>query len=177
LIKVVERETIYSDSSQSSVLKVLGYLKVSRQVLIKSSDRFRSMLAGCFKEAGQDIVAVENESFTSLEVWFRLFHGSMNDDMYGIEVEEVWNVIALGHKRFLHNDRLNKWFIEFWTRRKVTFENDELRELMYPAHEFDYPQAFAYVTKKLAYESTGHIAEHNPSNHRNLGLPQRIIGK
>lgn len=101
----------------------------------------------------------------------------MNDDTYAISVEEVWNVIALGHKRLLHNDRLNKWFAKFWACRKSTFDTEDSRELMYPTHELDHPRAFAYVTRKLAYEWTCHIEERNPSRYRNLHLPQRIIGK
>lgn len=62
----------------------------------------------------------------TLEVWFRCFHGTMNDEMYEIPVEEVYNVISMGQKRLLKNDQLNGWFTEFWIRRKSTFSTEEV---------------------------------------------------
>jgi hypothetical protein len=44
----------------------------------------------------------------------------MNDEMYDISIREVWNILAVGRKRLLQNDRLNDWFAEFWMRRKNT---------------------------------------------------------
>jgi hypothetical protein len=40
--------------------------------------------------------------------------------MYDISIREVWNILAVGRKRLLQNDRLNDWFAEFWMRRKNT---------------------------------------------------------
>lgn len=54
---------------------------------------------------------------------------------------------------------------------------DALQELVYLCYELDHAEGFKIVTRRLVYESRGHIKESNPSEHPHLCLPERVMSK
>lgn len=162
--------------------KLLAIFKVSRQVLMGSSAHFQAMLDphGNFTEAKQKTVDLENENPNAVEIWFRYFHKNV-DESYQIPINEIRAVIEC-HRRYLFPlEKLNAWFGEYMKRnggeKFDKFSIEELRQLLFPCQEFDHAEGFAYATKKLVYETPGHIHEDLPSSFSHLHLEPRIISK
>lgn len=142
------------------------------------------MLLGPFKEANQDVVEFEDSNATVIELWFRILHGKMTDAMYSREkigIKQIWTAIQTGRQYLLPIEYLEGWF-EKWFHQNSggpdlpNFDNPDLRALLYPCLEFDCANGFAGVTEKLAYNSGGHITEINPTQLKNLHVPNRLIG-
>jgi len=179
-IMVCEYDFRTTDGRGSHLLVKTATMKVSRKVLMDNSDHFKKMLSGDFKEGSRDVIEFHEDTICSAELWFRALHGNLIDDSYRIEREEIYNAIAFSRKYFIHLEKLNKWFEIYWSRLdRKNLEMDDLGELIYLAYSeaFDHPKAFAYVTLKMAHTGDGHIEEHNPSRHRELHVPGRVIRK
>jgi len=158
--------------------RLLASFKVSRDILIKESSTFKAALQGFFAEAKSSIVDVEEGTVTSLELWFRIIHNAMTEDMYAIPIIEIWEAIAVADFRDFPETMLNDWFAK-WLQRKnyEKLGGKEMRQLLYPCRLLNYgegssvlPRAFAFMTKKLAYEAVEHIVEINPTRHYYLHL-------
>jgi hypothetical protein len=54
---------------------------------------------------------------------------------------------------------------------------DEMRQLLFPCHEFDHARGFAFLSRKLTYGMADHITEHNPTVHNHLHLEGNVIGE
>ncbi|KUJ21789.1 uncharacterized protein LY89DRAFT_608287, partial [Mollisia scopiformis] len=149
---------------------------------MRSSDHFQKMLdpAGNFAECKQKIVDLENANPIAVELWLRYFHGKLDDESLKIPIGELRALIECHRRYFFPLEKLNKWF-EQWMEHKggkkmKKFSLDELRKLMYPCQEFNHAQGFAYATKKLVYETPGHVHEDTPLAFGHLHLEPRIIG-
>jgi hypothetical protein len=176
MIKVIEYDfTTADDRGPSHILKT-ALMKVSRHVLVNNSTTLKTMLSGCFKEAGSNFIELHEDTVHSLELWFRVLHGNIGDGSYEIERVEIWNAIQLSRKYFFHLEKLNTWFAVYWSRLvKKNLETDDLKELLYPSQALKHSVAFAYITKTLAHICTGHIEERNPSRHLQLHVEGRVI--
>ncbi|PMD22011.1 hypothetical protein NA56DRAFT_748364 [Hyaloscypha hepaticicola] len=159
-IMVCEYDFRTTDGRSSHLLVKTATMKVSR------------------KEGSRDVIEFHEDTICSAELWLRALHGNLIDDSYLIEREGIYNAIAFSRKYFIHLQKLNKWFEIYWSRLdRKNLEMDDLGELIYLAYSeaFDHPKAFAYVTLKMAHTGDGHIEEHNPSRHRELHVPGRVI--
>jgi len=76
----------------------------------------------------------------------------------------MWNMIDLADKcdLVLSGDKAKVWFALWYTQQKNAITTRQCRELMYPALRFNHAEAFARVTKQLAYNVPGHIEELMP---------------
>lgn len=132
---------------------------------------------------GQDTVLQRDDTTViAMRLWLRILHGNVDGDLglYNIEVEEIWNALALGKTCGFHLEMMGDWFDGFWAPLAVGFNNreqDYLKSLLFPCWILDRAVAFAKVTKRLAYICIGHIEENNPTRHRDLHVPSRVIGK
>jgi hypothetical protein len=158
--------------------RVLAVFKVSRQVVSRNSRQFGMMLMGVFQEAGQHVIDIEEGTVNSLELWFRVLHDAMTDEMYCIPIEDVWEAIEVCGYRNFDIKRLNTWFEKWFSSTDLEeLEIEDMCTLLYPCHEFNHAKGFAFLTKSLAYQMAGHITEINPTSHRHLHLEGNVIGE
>jgi hypothetical protein len=153
-------------------------MRVLRQTLVNSSKHFKIMLntKGQWKEASQDEVILEDDTVTSIELWFRVLHSKMTEDMFEIPVEEIWHALAAGRKYFLKMETLQDWFGAWWGHEHEKYVDFErANELLYPCQELNHAHGFAEITKMLVYDKIGHISEINPTYHRHLHLGHNVI--
>ncbi|KAL2075340.1 hypothetical protein VTL71DRAFT_283 [Oculimacula yallundae] len=178
IIKVVEYDLeAFGQDGNHPVLKTASF-KVSRQTLLANCDSavFKAMLSGAFKEGRESVVTLHEDSVASVELWLRRFYDAFNEDSYEIPIVEVWNAIGFGRKYLFHGEKLNAWFMTYISKQKAMgFSKEDLMEWLYPCEAFSHPVGFAYITKMLAHEGTGHIQERNPSRYRDLHVEGRVI--
>jgi hypothetical protein len=172
-----ETEFIILADGKKITGRVLASYKVSRKILIENSNQFNVMLNGNFAEARQSTVDIKEGTVESLELWFRVLHGTMSEDMYTIPIHEVWEAIEVAQYRGFPIEKLNAWFSNWFSRKDFTkMDIDEMRALLYPCKEFDHAHAFAKLTRHLAYNMADHITEENPTRHRDHHLDGNVIG-
>ena len=70
--------------------RILATYKVTRKVLTDNSVQFNRMLTGQFMEANQKVIDVKEGTVASLELWFRVLHKKMADEMCAISIKDVW---------------------------------------------------------------------------------------
>lgn len=163
--------------------KLLASFKVSRQVLMRNSPKFETMLDpdGKFAEAKQKIIDLKNNSAEAIEIWFRLFHKKFNEDSYKLKLDDLRAVIECHREHLFHLEKLNAWFATWMEHNGGSdygkFSLDHLRGLLYPCQEFDHAEGFMYATRKLSYETPGHVREDLPTAFGHLHLEPRIICK
>ncbi|TVY32541.1 hypothetical protein LOCC1_G008768 [Lachnellula occidentalis] len=164
--------------------KIHGQFKVSRKVMVDSSSYFKAMLSSNWAESRQSVVDIECERPTSAELWYRVFHKSLvPDSLYDIPIDMIGNVIQYGGlvQEVKGSDadleELREWFkkcLERLDLPKIT--TDELKMLLYPCYAFNHAQGFATVTKRLAYEMSGHVTEISTTEDRSIHLDGNVIG-
>jgi hypothetical protein len=158
--------------------RVLAIFKVSRQVLSKNSPQFGTMLMGVFEEAGQRVIDIQEGTVNSLELWFRVLHDAMTDEMYCIPVKDVWEAIEVCCYRDFDIEKLYTWFEKWFSFMNLEeLKLEDMCKLLYPCHEFDHAEGFAFLTKSLAYRAAGHIPEINPTSHRHHHLEGNVMGE
>ncbi|KAH9216437.1 hypothetical protein DL95DRAFT_460295 [Leptodontidium sp. 2 PMI_412] len=143
--------------------EIVATMKVSKKVMIENSAPSMAMLnpSGTWAESGATTLDLCHENVAAVELWMKVLHDSVVEDSFKTtSIETIWIAIEAMNG----GNRLYK------------FSVDDLRQLMYLCHEFDDARGFADVTRRLAYENEGHIAEKNPTRFRHLHLQQRIIG-
>ena len=98
-------------------------------------------------------------------------------------LKEVWNVVGVGAKFDISYQSLEvlrpwpaKWYEQ--NRRNATLDQELAQQLALLYFVFSHTEGFMKVTKWLAYNSSGHIIEKNPTEHRRLQLkPRAFVGK
>ena len=151
---------------------------VSRQVLIDNSSQFKALLRGKFEEANQNVIDIQEGTIKSLELWFRVLHNEMTDEMYTLPTKEVWEAIEVCGYRDFDINKLKPWFFKWMERKEIKkLDHYEMRELLYPCQEFVHAKGFALLTKTLAYKMADHITELNPTRHYGHHLDPNVIGK
>jgi hypothetical protein len=174
---VTEYDYAVSDiDGERPVLKV-AYMKVSRKILQEASSVWRVVFnkSGPWDESPRLLVDLNDDTVVSLELWLRCLNGAMTEDMYKIPVEEIWHSPEVCRKYFLKVEMLNAWFTLWWdSQDQDHMKIDNMRELLYPCHEFEHSIGFSFLTKFLAYNVAGHITE-NPTHHRYLHLGHHVI--
>lgn len=164
--------------------KVLATMLVSRSVMVNSSTFYKKKLAFGSVGAANAVIDIKDRKYRSAELWFRGFHGlTPSPHSLDLKIKGVWNVIEYG--QYLQDydatpadmHKLSVWFADLMGKSTISdLELDELRMLMYPAYVFNHAQAFAAITKRLAYEVSRQISEINPTEYRQLHLDGNVLG-
>jgi hypothetical protein len=89
---------------------ILATFKVKRQLLVDNSSQFGTMLSGGFAESRQSVIDIKEGTVASLELWFRVLHDKMTDDMYVIANKDVWEAIEICGYRDFDIEKLKGWF-------------------------------------------------------------------
>jgi hypothetical protein len=163
--------------------QILKTMKVSRAIVMTNSAPFMAMLnpMGKWAESGATTVDLEDEHVVAVELWMRQFHDALVPGSNTIKIVDVWHVIETSCIYLFNLEQLNPWFALWINHNGVpklqNFNVAELKQPLYPIHEFDHAQAFAHVTRRLVYETRGKIYEKNLTNFNHLHFHQRIIGR
>ncbi|CZS99179.1 hypothetical protein WAI453_008334 [Rhynchosporium graminicola] len=178
IIKVIEYDLEASNQDGDHLVLKTASFTVSHQKLLDNCDSapFKAMQNGAFLEGRSSVIALHDDSVASIELWLRRFYDAFNNKSYEVPILEVWNAIGVGRKYLFHGEKLNEWFAAYYNRQNVRgLELDDLKEWLYPCKALDHPKGFAFVTKTLVYQGTGHIQEKNPSRYRELHVEGRVI--
>lgn len=171
-IRVVQYDhRLMLNDDQEPVISQTVDFQVRRKILIAKSPVFKTMLTSSFAETKKDTVTLKGDKVTSMDIRFRTLHAVRIDHTQSVRIEEMWYLVAACDKYNLNIRDLHEWFAEWYEKMART----------HPAQEVLYPlihaKGFAAATKALAYGSTGHITESNPTEHKELHLPSRVIRK
>ncbi|KAI4130199.1 MAG: hypothetical protein LQ347_003473 [Umbilicaria vellea] len=149
--------------------------QVSREVLSGKSPVFKLLLMSNFAEAKKDTVTLKGDKVTTMDIWFRILHAVHLENVQSTPLEEMWPMVVACDKYNLDIRDLNGWFADWYEKKDRTQQTP--RELLYPCWIFDHAKGFAAATKSLAYDCVGHVTESNPTKHKELHLPSRVIRK
>jgi hypothetical protein len=178
---ISELNTFIGTEGTRTIGKITGIFKVNRQVLRDNSAFFRSDFSVDWSASGQEVFDLGEEHVVALGIWLRVVHKTLVDGNYTVDLIHVWHVIELGRKYLFEGEKLNEWF-EKWMEKKggdgaLGFQLDELRQLVYPCYQLQNAQGFADVTRRLAYETEGHVSEYTPRGYHHLHVHPRVISK
>ena len=73
--------------------RLLESMQVSRAVIAKSSSKNQSQLYGPWLESTQKTFDIECEHVRGMELWMRVLHETMTEDMYEVAIEVVWHAM------------------------------------------------------------------------------------
>lgn len=182
---------VYEHSAQHTFLSSAGVsrksgclvarMRVSRTVL-KSNDYFKAQLSSYWTKPDRQAIDFCEKHIEAPEIWLRIFHETLTEKCYNVEIDDVWNAIQIGRKYLWSADHLITWFEKWLTHmggsleKLEAFDTEDLQQLLFPCHHLESAQGFATVTKRLAYEFCGHITERNPTRYIHLHLRNNIIG-
>ena len=173
MVTVIEHHDTLMGNERTLQIRQTATFRVRREILSKSSPVFERMLdSGDFKETSSDTVQLEGDHVTSMEIWFRAIHQTV-DPLYKAPLDEMWHVIAAGDKYDLDIKVLRTWFANWYHVGYYALYPAE--KLLYPCYTFDHAKGFMYASKRLVYESIGHITENNPTKLYELHMQPRIM--
>lgn len=172
-------------NNQKPVIRHREEFRVCKNILTENSPVFKRLLTGWgFAEAEKDSITLKEDRVFAMGIWFRHMHGASVGDTKDVSLREMWHLTAAADKYDLCILDLKEWFADWYDRKPIINDDDgdnkkllEARQLLYPCYRFNHARGFAIATKYLAYNSTGHITESNPTNHKELHLPSRMIRK
>ncbi|KAK6607092.1 hypothetical protein H4I96_02496 [Botrytis cinerea] len=163
---------------KSTIETTIAHYKVSKKVLSESSPVWDASLRGHFRESRSSTVPVYFGTLKSLELWFRIVHNVMVDEMHDLQVVDVYEAIEVCGNREWDISKLSKssWAREWMNRQKYReLDLNAMSRLIYIAKELDFPREFMYMTQKLVYGTADHIKDRNPTKHQHLHLDHTII--
>ncbi|KAL8786099.1 MAG: hypothetical protein Q9213_002962 [Squamulea squamosa] len=157
MVEVIEFNYETRDANNKPVIGKKQNFRVSRDVMAESSDVWKVLFhSQDWKEAGQDVIKLQDDSVVSMEVWFQLLHGTTT--RYDISLYELWHLAAAGKKYRLNITDLKPWF-EVWYKRQQIDSWYQLslrkelrstvpnpRALLYPCWIFDHIKGFMRIT-------------------------------
>ncbi|KAL8665975.1 MAG: hypothetical protein Q9168_007591 [Polycauliona sp. 1 TL-2023] len=184
LVEVIEWDYDIKWTDNEPIVRGTQNFWVSRQVLKDHSHVFTTMLAGHFKEANETTLKIQDNSIPAMEIWFQVIHKVKVN--LGVSIHAMWHIAKAGKKYGFDPVLMTDWFAEWYERQPLDSWDDEYlhdeprrypdpRCLLYPCFHFDHWEGFRRITKFVAYRYTHHIMEVNPTRHRDLHLPQRVI--
>lgn len=151
--------------------------KVCRSTLMDHSSHFRNMLSpGRFAEGEKTVVTLEDDHITSMEILFRVIHDISLESTLKTSVRDVWFLLAAIDKYDVDMSKFKVWFETWYKSKKLDLSDTSIAaSILYPCYAFSHAPAFGAATRALTYRAVGHIVEKNPSPHRELHLPSRVI--
>lgn len=152
---------------------------VSRTSMIRQH-YFRAMLTGRFAEANRDLVTLEGDSPSAMQLLFQMLHGSVDHMSYKWLYPCVWHLLEAAEKYGIELRTVGgpAWFAKWYDHQNLSkLRIEERRILLYPCYAFDYAKAFAEETKFLAYNARRNIRENRILEVPNdrLQLPQGVM--
>lgn len=178
-ISVTEYEQMASGTQATSrIPQTTVEFKISRAIMTESSLYFKKLLVTSdFAETKKNTITLQGDRVKSMEIWFKALHESSMEDTYNVSLDEVWHIVAAGHKYDLDITILQNWFAKWYELAPPRMGNEfpGPESLLYPCWIFDHASGFAKATKQLVYGNIRHIQEKNPTKHKELHLPPRII--
>ena len=188
-LRVIEMESVTdSDDRVTQIVKQECDFLCLKEKLVDSSTYFKSMFfkgslpsalnleRGVFAETGQRTVRLEDTHVKSMEIWLNAIHKPNYQGTLDVPLSTMWHLVKEGDKYDLDNGLLKPWFMEWVSKYTCRFSFEMCPMLLYPCWIFDHAKEFARVTKALAYQTTGHVNEGNPTRLYNIPLPSRVIG-
>ncbi|KAL5338214.1 hypothetical protein BJX70DRAFT_388756 [Aspergillus crustosus] len=180
-ITVTEGITCQDDQGRK-VKKVVknALFRVEKSKL--STEYFRRMFKGPWRESGSDSIVLDDDDISAMEILFRCLHGTLDHLIIStLSVAIIWHLILVTDKYgvSLQTEALEDWFA-MWLKVALKQSNSgklsELqKQLLFPCYQFDAAKGFQEATKYLVYNTGGHIEEINPTKHRELHLEQRVM--
>ncbi|PQE29546.1 BTB POZ fold protein [Rutstroemia sp. NJR-2017a WRK4] len=133
IIRLVKEATgrRQSNGEEKEQVRTLTSFLVQREILSKSSPQFDALLNGHFRETDESIVDIQDGTALSLELWFRILHNTMTEEMYTLPVDEVIEAIEVCGYRHLQIDWLGEWAEEWFRRQDI-----EKKSLFTPIDQF-----------------------------------------
>ncbi|MCJ1294246.1 hypothetical protein MMC34_005804 [Xylographa carneopallida] len=175
VVRVIEYKEVFSVAPDPHPpLRQIAESKVCREVLMKSSKVFKTLLSSAhFMESSLTTITLEEDRVVSMEIWLRVLHNALIDNSYDVKIDKMWHLIKAADKYSLVIKNLDPWFGKWYCRQDVNMLPAE--ELLYPCFMFDHAHGFAAATRYLAYHVKGHIEEENPTKIIEFHLPHRVI--
>ncbi|MCJ1308066.1 hypothetical protein MMC25_001717 [Agyrium rufum] len=146
--------------------------------VIKASEVLTSLLQRWQLKVKQGIIEpgpfiVKSQSVASMSILLHVMHDLSPKSIYEVSIEEMWHLREAQDFFQIDISKLYPWF-KTWMYRH-NFEHYDPSLLLFPSYTFGHAQAFAYATRMLAYESSRHIEETNPTHLRSRRLPAQIL--
>ncbi|KAJ4372991.1 hypothetical protein N0V83_003282 [Neocucurbitaria cava] len=150
---------------------------IEKDVLVAQSKYFKASFR-FNEEHGPHAIHLEGDGLAAIQTWLYILHGSKlaldvrADVLAKFQARDIWDIIVAADKyQFkisLMNSFFEKWYkVHVKAKLACSDQNDKdvwdlARIVVLPCALFDYAEGFAEVTKWLAYNSRGHIAEKRP---------------
>ena len=187
-VEVIEYDDELKSGTGNRSVKRTQQFRVSKEVLSKNSTVLAVMFVPSrWRESQTELVKLEEDSVASMDIWLRILHGTDLD--HYVPLEEMWRLVAACDKYHFNLNLLKPWFVDWYKKQDMDqyyrnwFKDHRRmvplnpRSLLYPCYIFDHANGFKRATCFLSYNYVGHITEYNPTAHRDLRLPSRIIRK
>ena len=172
IVEVTEMIGEVVSDNQRNPTHQAAQFRVSKEVLKKSSQTLLKMLVDCrWIEGSQSLVSLGEGDINITEIWLRVIHKTK--PVFGVALARLWFLVEAIDYYELDIHDFKGWF-GTWCE-KTNASKLEPRQLLYPTWRFDHAKGFAQYTRTLAYESTGHITEKNPTKLYQLHLPSRLM--
>ncbi|KAI1129577.1 hypothetical protein F5Y10DRAFT_263964 [Nemania abortiva] len=180
-------------------------MKVSRACIQRYTSLLDATAANHGRQEGARLV-IANESIAAVKVWMEALH-AQTPQHTNATIQDVWWAIHFGNKYLLGRKEgaelddeddedglkpakdmspLSGWFTGFYNMHKKEFKGKESDgkprafSVLAPAYWFDCPQIFHDATRYIAYNTTGHIENTNPTKYHDQymrGVPDRVLSQ
>ena len=120
------------DGQHPVILHTVDF-QIRKEVLVDKSRVFKKLLTSKFAEAKNDIVTLEGDQVTSMEIWFRVLHAARIDNIHTVPLEEMWHLAAACDKYDLNIGDLKGWFGDWYDKSPRQLDP---RKLLYPCWIF-----------------------------------------
>lgn len=126
------------------------------------------MFSSRWEGSGSHNPTLRGDTIKSMEVMLGVIHG-VDTKPETVSVADVWYTIKACNKYQLDPKRLMGWFAQWikWIDQETParWENWAFnRQLLFPCYFFDHAEAFQHVSKRLVYNTPGHITEMAPTD-------------
>jgi hypothetical protein len=138
---------------------------------------FTAMLNSGFKEATQTKISINDDNTSAMTVFLRVIHHAGIDGTLAVGHEVTWLLAKICDKYNVSIALFEKWFVKWYLGKGASISEIPANELLFPCWKFNYAKGFMNATGKCVYTMKGHIMEENPTQHRELHMPQRVTRK
>lgn len=142
----------------------------------KNHSVLKVMLTGSFRKVIQTTVKFGDDDQEALTFFLYIVHQKLIKRMSMCSLKVAWPLVRIFDKYNVSMKPLaEKWFAQWYEAQGDKISAFSPRELLYPCYKFNHAPGFYKASRDSVYNVAGHITEHNPTNLRDLHLPQRII--
>jgi hypothetical protein len=141
------------------------------------SSFFKVLLTGSFREAAQDHIAITDLEIDPLHLFLSIVHDREIENTLDVSHQLIWPLEAIRDQYNVSREKFETWFVKWYTEKGDAIDEISPREMLYPCWRFNHAPGFLEASRCCIYGVKGHIEEKNPTTHRGLHLPPRIIRK